>query len=171
VWSSFVTAVFAFTGIELVGVTADEAQNPRKTIPRAIRLTFARIAFFYVTAVFLLGLLVPYNSSQLLFANSAGSTAAASPFVVAINISGIGTLPGILNGCIFIFTFSAANSGTLPLYFPLFLLLCHQLTSCKIYMLDLERSTASRGKGKPLLSLQKPQNMEFQSTHFYPTCS
>ncbi|RPB05063.1 dicarboxylic amino acid permease [Choiromyces venosus 120613-1] len=109
-WSTFVTATFAYLGTELVGVTVGEAQNPRKTIPRAIKLTFYRIVFFYVLSVFLLGMLVPYNSDQLLFANKAKSSAAASPFVVAIKLSGIPHLAGILNACILIFVFSASNS-------------------------------------------------------------
>lgn len=47
-WSSMVTAVFAYLGTELVGVTVGEAQNPRKVIPRAIKLTFWRIVVFYI---------------------------------------------------------------------------------------------------------------------------
>lgn len=47
---------------ELVGVTVGEAQNPRKTVPRAIKLTFYRILFFYCLSVLLLGMLVPYVS-------------------------------------------------------------------------------------------------------------
>ncbi|KAF7507612.1 hypothetical protein GJ744_010282 [Endocarpon pusillum] len=110
-WNTMVTAVFAYLGTELVGVTVGEAQNPRKTIPRAIKLTFYRILFFYVLSVFLLGMIVPYNSDSLAFAVESGrTTAAASPFVVAIQIAGIPHLPGILNGCILIFVFSAANS-------------------------------------------------------------
>lgn len=94
----------------MVGITVGEAQNPRKAIPRAIRMTFWRIAFFYVVTVFLLGLLVPYNSKELIFANKAGKTAAASPFVVAIRLAGIPKLPGIMNGCIMIFNLSASTS-------------------------------------------------------------
>ncbi|KAF2714424.1 dicarboxylic amino acid permease [Pleomassaria siparia CBS 279.74] len=112
-WASLVNAVFAYLGTELVGVTVGEAQNPRKTIPRAIKLTFYRILFFYCLSVFFLGMLVPYNSEQLAFANglaSDGPKASASPFVVAIKIAGIQYLPGILNACIILFTFSAANS-------------------------------------------------------------
>ncbi|EGE83765.2 hypothetical protein RJZ56_003407 [Blastomyces dermatitidis] len=109
-WSTMVTGTFAFLGTELVGVTVGEAQNPRKTIPRAIRLTFYRILFFYILSVFLLGMLVPYNSRELAFAAKSSSSAAASPFVVAIELSGIRVLPGILNACILIFVFSAANS-------------------------------------------------------------
>lgn len=109
-WSVMETATFAYLGTELVGVTVGEAQNPRKTIPRAIKLTFLRIVFFYILSVFFLGMLVPYNSSDLIFANSKSNSAAASPFVVAIRLSGISTLPGIVNGCILLFVFSACNS-------------------------------------------------------------
>lgn len=109
-WSSMITAVFAYLGTELVGLTVGEAQNPRKTIPRAIELTFWRIMIFYVLSVFLLGIIVPYSSPELSFANKQGSKASASPFVVAISLAGIKALPGILNGCILLFVFSTANS-------------------------------------------------------------
>ncbi|EON65718.1 hypothetical protein W97_04957 [Coniosporium apollinis CBS 100218] len=109
-WSSMITAVFAYLGTELVGVTVGEAQNPRKTVPRAIKLTFYRILFFYVLSVLLLGMIVPYDSPELAFATKASSSAAASPFVVAIQLAGIDVLPGFLNGCILLFVFSAANS-------------------------------------------------------------
>lgn len=110
VWSSMVTAVFAFLGTELVGVTVGEAQNPRKNVPRAIKLTFWRILIFYILSVLLLGMIVPYNSRELSQAGKSGTSAAASPFVVAIILAGIDVLPGFLNGCILIFVFSAANS-------------------------------------------------------------
>jgi amino acid transporter len=98
-------------GTELVGVTVGEAQNPRKTIPRAIKLTFFRILFFYVLSVFLLGMIVPYNSPDLIFATKVTTnSASASPFVVAIQRAGIAGLPGLLNGCILLFVFSASNS-------------------------------------------------------------
>lgn len=103
-------ATFAYLGTELVGVTVGEAQNPRRTIPRAIRLTFYRILFFYVLSVFLLGMLVPYDSPELAFATKQSSSASASPFVVAVKLAGINVLPGIINGCILVFVFSASNS-------------------------------------------------------------
>jgi len=105
-----VTAVFAFLGTELIGVTVGEAQNPRRNVPRAIKLTFWRIVIFYICSVFLLGLNVAYNDPLLLAATKRTNSAAASPFVVAIQIAGIKTLPGFLNGCILVFVFSAANS-------------------------------------------------------------
>jgi amino acid transporter len=109
-WSSLVNAVFAYLGTELIGVTVGEAQNPRKTIPRAIKLTFYRILFFYCLSVFFLGMLVPYDSNELKFANTTTVKASASPFVLAIRLAGIKHLPGILNACILLFTFSASNS-------------------------------------------------------------
>ncbi|KAL8967975.1 MAG: hypothetical protein Q9197_005134 [Variospora fuerteventurae] len=109
-WSTFVTATFAYLGTELVGVTVGEAQNPRRVIPRAIKLTFWRIVIFYVLSVLLIGMLVPYNSSALSFATKQTTGASASPFVVALIESGISGLPGFLNALILIFVFSAANS-------------------------------------------------------------
>ncbi|KAI9792534.1 MAG: hypothetical protein M1816_002054 [Peltula sp. TS41687] len=129
-WSTMVAATFAFLGTELVGVTVGEAQNPRKTIPRAIKLTFYRILFFYILSVLFLGMVVPYNSTDLAFANKASSTASASPFVVAIKVSGIKYLDHILNACILVFVFSAANSD---LY----------IASRTIYGLALERKAPS----------------------------
>lgn len=109
-WSTMVSATFAYLGTELVGVTVGEAQNPRRTIPRAIKLTFYRILVFYVLSVLLVGTLVPYNDKKLAFAINADSSAAASPFVVAIENSGIPVLSDIMNACILLFVFSAANS-------------------------------------------------------------
>ena len=55
-------------------------------------------------------MLVPYDSEELAFAQDATTGASASPFVVAIELAGIKALPGIINGCICLFVFSAANS-------------------------------------------------------------
>lgn len=53
---------------------------------------------------------MPYNSKDLIFATKQSSSAAASPFVVAIKLAGIQTLPSFLNACFLIFVFSASNS-------------------------------------------------------------
>jgi len=56
---------------------------------------------------------VPYNSDLLLSANNASNktvSAEASPFVVAATIAGVKAVPDIINVCLLIFTFSAANS-------------------------------------------------------------
>ena len=112
-WNVLTSAVFSFLGAELVGVTVGEAQNPRKAIPKAVKLTFFRIVFFYIILIFLLGLNVPYDSKLLLSANSSVDktvSAEASPFVVAAILAGVSAMPDIINVCLLVFTFSAANS-------------------------------------------------------------
>ena len=49
---SFQMVVFAFVGVELVGVSAAETANPKKNIPSAINKIPLRILFFYVGALF-----------------------------------------------------------------------------------------------------------------------
>ncbi|CAD6982640.1 unnamed protein product, partial [Tilletia controversa] len=109
-WSVASTALYAYMGSELVGVATGEVKNPRVAMPKAIRTTFYRIAFFYILGVFVLGLIVPADDPRLLGANKQKATAAASPFVVAIEIAGIRILPAIINGALLIFTLSASNS-------------------------------------------------------------
>ncbi|VEU20459.1 DEKNAAC101348 [Brettanomyces naardenensis] len=109
--SVLVTAVFAYLGTELVGITFGEAKNPRYTIKKAIKLTLIRIIVFYIFSVFLLGCCVAYNDPALLAAKKATvSNAAASAFVVAINNAKISGLPDVMNACILIFIISATNS-------------------------------------------------------------
>lgn len=106
----FVYALFCYLGIELTGIVAAEAENPRKNIPKAVKLTMYRLIVFYVTSIFLLGMCVAYNDPRLLSASKASTSAAASPFVVAIKNSGIEVLPHIFNACVLVFVFSACNS-------------------------------------------------------------
>lgn len=109
-WSALTTAVYAFSGTELVGVTVGEAKNPRLNMPKAVRMTFFRILFFYIISIFLLGRVVPYNSTDLAFAVGSKTSAAASPFVVAIKLAKITGLDHVVNACLLVFVFSAVNS-------------------------------------------------------------
>jgi amino acid permease len=79
---------------------------------RAVKLTFFRIVIFYILSVLFLGMVVPYNSPQLEFATGSTTSAAASPFVVAIKLAKIEVLDHIINACLLIFVISAATSGT-----------------------------------------------------------
>lgn len=91
-------------------MTAGEAQNPRRNVPRAVRRVIYRIAIFYYLGILVIGLLVPYDSPALKTALAGKHTAAASPFVLAIRNAGIPVLPHIVNGVILTSAFSAANS-------------------------------------------------------------
>lgn len=106
--SVFVTAAFAFTGTELVGLAAAETASPRKSLPTAIKQVFWRITLFYIVSLTLVGLLVPYNDPRLLLP---GSSAAASPFVIAIENAGIEVLPSVMNVVILIAVLSVGNSS------------------------------------------------------------
>ncbi|KAH8179775.1 amino acid permease domain-containing protein [Sarocladium implicatum] len=109
--SVFVTAAFSFTGTELVGLAAAETANPRKSLPTAIKQVFWRITLFYVVALTLVGLLVPYTEPRLTEGDNANTDARASPFVIAIQKAGIDVLPDIMNGVILIAVLSVGNSA------------------------------------------------------------
>jgi amino acid transporter len=106
-WSVFVQAAFSFIGTEILATTLGEAENPRRTVPRAIRSVFWRLVIFYVFGIFFISVLVPYTDDRLL---SPDANATASPFVIAINNAGIKALPSIVNAVILIAAWSAGNS-------------------------------------------------------------
>jgi len=105
----FVNAAFSFGGTELVGLAAAEAANPRQTLPKATKQVFWRITFFYIISLMLIGFIVPYTNPNLL---NGSSKAAASPFVIAIELGGIKILPSIFNAVILISVLSVGNSST-----------------------------------------------------------
>lgn len=105
----FVTASYSLAGTELIGLAAAELENPRKTLPRAVKQVFWRIFLFYFLSLTFIGLLVPYNSEDLL--GSSSTNVSASPFVLAIKYSGIKVLPSIFNGVILIAVVSVGNAA------------------------------------------------------------
>ncbi|KAG5961840.1 hypothetical protein E4U13_000980 [Claviceps humidiphila] len=107
--SVFVTAAFAFTGTELVGLAAAETANPRKSLPTAIKQVFWRITLFYIVALTLVGLLVRYDDPRLIDGDSPNNR--ASPFVIAIEEAGIEVLPSVMNAVILIAVLSVGNSA------------------------------------------------------------
>ena len=111
VCSVFVTAAFSFAGTELCGLAAAETADPRKTLPRAVKQVFWRITLFYIVALLIVGLIVPYTDPQLLSGTSSYD-ANASPFVIAIQNAGIKVLPDIMNAVILIAVLSVGNSST-----------------------------------------------------------
>ncbi|KAF8203090.1 amino acid permease [Pholiota molesta] len=102
-------AAFSFVGTETVAIAAGEAKNPRRNIPKAINRVSVRILLFYILGTAIIGLLVPSNSPGLNLASTKG-TAAASPFVIAIERAGIKSLPSVINACLITSASSAASS-------------------------------------------------------------
>ncbi|SPN97006.1 probable amino acid transport protein GAP1 [Cephalotrichum gorgonifer] len=115
--SVFVTAAFSFIGTELVGLAAAETANPRKSLPTAIKQVFWRITLFYIVALTLVGLLIPYDEPRLLSdptdksTDKFTTTANASPFVIAIENAQISVLPSVMNAVILIAVLSVGNSA------------------------------------------------------------
>ncbi|KAK6205462.1 general amino acid permease [Scheffersomyces amazonensis] len=106
--SVFVTAAYSLAGSEMVGLASAEVKNPRKVLPKAIRQVFWRLFLFYFLSLMLVGLIVPYNSPDLL---GASTDMSISPFVVAMRLGGIKVLPAIFNACILISVVSVGNSA------------------------------------------------------------
>ncbi|ORY36149.1 hypothetical protein BCR33DRAFT_742932 [Rhizoclosmatium globosum] len=104
---AFVTAFFSYGGTELVGLTAGEAANPRKSVPRAINGTFYRVFLFYIGAIFIVGVLLPPNSEILNPSNASRE----SPFVYVYNVVGISFGSHLMNAVVIIAALSAANSS------------------------------------------------------------
>ena len=98
---SLVMVMFAYLGIELVGVTAGEAKNPEKTLPAAIDKVFWRILIFYVGALFVIMSLYPWNQIGTI----------GSPFVLTFEKLGIRAAAGIINFVVLTAALSSCNSG------------------------------------------------------------
>lgn len=102
----FMAAGFSFQGTELIGVTAGESENPRENIPRAIRSIFWRILLFYILAILLIGMLIPYSNEQL-----ASGDISTSPFTIIFEKAGLAVAASIMNAVILTSVLSAGNSG------------------------------------------------------------
>lgn len=79
-WTTLESSAFAYLGTEVVALCAAEAENPRKTIPMAIRRVFWRILFFYIGTALIVGIIVSPDNASLL----TGTEAAKSPWFVPL---------------------------------------------------------------------------------------
>ncbi|QQZ08642.1 amino acid permease [Heyndrickxia vini] len=93
--------MFAYLGIEMLGVTAGEAKNPEKTISKAVNTVFWRILIFYVGALFVIMSIYPWNEIGT----------AGSPFVMTFEKIGIRQAAGIINFVVLTAALSSCNSG------------------------------------------------------------
>jgi AAT family amino acid transporter/aromatic amino acid transport protein AroP len=96
--------MFAFGGIELIGMAAAEANEPKKTIPKAINQVVVRILVFYIGSLTILLSLVPWNQLDL-------GGLDKSPFVMIFSQMGIGWAAHLLNFIILTAALSVYNSG------------------------------------------------------------
>ncbi|MFJ5442090.1 proline-specific permease ProY [Pectobacterium sp. CHL-2024] len=92
--------MFAYGGVEIIGITAGEAKDPQKSIPRAINSVPWRILVFYVGTLFVIMSIYPWNQ--------VGTN--GSPFVLTFQHMGITAAAGILNFVVITASLSAINS-------------------------------------------------------------
>lgn len=105
----FMAAGFSFQGTELLGVAAGESENPRKNIPAAIRQVFWRILLFYILAILVIGLIIPYTTESLLSSDIKDIT--VSPFTLVFERAGLAFAASVMNAVILTAILSAGNSG------------------------------------------------------------
>lgn len=99
-FAGFQMVIFSFVGVELVGLTAAEAQNPKVTIKKAINEVPMRIILFYVLAIIAILIVIPWNKVST----------DSSPFVQTLAATGIRNAGSIINFVVISAAVSSANS-------------------------------------------------------------
>jgi amino acid transporter, AAT family len=103
VWLAMSLTLTSYMGIEIIGVTAGEAHQPAKTIPRAMRTVTARLILCYVLSITVMLAMTPWDKM------SSGLT--GSPFVFAFRSAGIPYAAGIMNLVVIAAALSSANTN------------------------------------------------------------
>ncbi len=93
--------VFAYNGIEMIGITAGEMQDAERQVPKAIRAVIVRIVVFYVGSVVLLAMLLPSDMYK----------AGVSPFVSVFERLGWGWMGTAMTFVVVTAALSSCNSG------------------------------------------------------------
>ncbi|MBP0632474.1 amino acid permease [Cupriavidus sp. AcVe19-1a] len=93
--------MFSFGGLELVGITAAEADSPEKTIPKATNQVIYRILIFYVGALAVLLSLYPWENV----------VTGGSPFVLIFHALNSNWVANVLNVVVLTAALSVYNSG------------------------------------------------------------
>ena len=93
--------LFAYVGIEMIGLSAGEAENPKKTIPMAIDSLAWRILIFYMGAILVILAIFPWNE--------VGQQ--GSPFVVMFERIGLREAAGLINFVVITAALSSCNAG------------------------------------------------------------
>lgn len=106
---TFLIAGFSFQGTEMVGIAAGESATPETSVPKAIKQVFWRILLFYIFAIFIIGMIIPYTNPNLLSAEA--TDVAISPFTLVFEKAGLAFAASVMNAVILTSVLSAGNSG------------------------------------------------------------
>lgn len=99
--AGFQIAIFAFVGVELVGTTAAETQDPERNLPKAVNSIPVRIIIFYVLSLTVVMSVTPWNHVN----------PNMSPFVSLFSQAGIAAAAIIMNLVVLSSVMSSMNSG------------------------------------------------------------
>jgi GABA permease len=101
VFAAIVVVIFSMVGAEVVTIAAAETPDPERAIARATNAVVARIGIFFVGSVFLLVVILPWNSVEL----------GASPYVAALKHMGLRGADQVMNAVVLTAVLSCLNSG------------------------------------------------------------
>ncbi|WP_433559671.1 amino acid permease [Pseudonocardia xinjiangensis] len=105
VFLAMVFVVFSFVGTEVVSVTAAEAENPARDVPRAARQMVLRLALFYVLAIAVVLTIAPWSQT------AKGGSLDASPFVRVLEAAQVPAGASVMNFVILTAALSSANTN------------------------------------------------------------
>ncbi|MGH3958903.1 amino acid permease [Mycobacterium sp.] len=108
--------VSAMVGAEVATIAAAETPNPARAVRRATNTVVVRILIFYVGSVFLLAVILPWNSLE----------PGVSPYIAALTVMGIPAAGHIVNAVILTAVLSCLNSGLYTASRMLFVLAAHR---------------------------------------------
>lgn len=102
VFTAIFTVFFAYVGIELVGVSAEESVNPERDVPRALIWTAVLVAALFIISSLILIAIVPWTRA---------ATTSISPFVDALNTLHVPVIATIFNWVVIIASLSSVDGG------------------------------------------------------------
>lgn len=101
IFSAIVVVIFSMVGAEIATIAAAESKDPAKAISRATNSVIYRVAIFFVGSIFMVAVIVPWNSPEL----------GTSPFVTAFRTMGIPAADHIMRAVVLTAVLSCLNSA------------------------------------------------------------
>jgi GABA permease len=130
-----VTVIFSMVGAEVATIAAAESENPERAVAKAANSVITRICLFFVGSVFLLSVILPWNSEEL----------SGSPFVAAFTEMGIPYADDIMNAVVLTAVLSCLNSGLYTASRMLFVLAARREAPAQLVNVN--------GRGVPMVAI------------------
>ena len=99
--SALLVVIFAFGGVEIVAVAAAETADPGRSIRKAVNTILWRILIFYMGAVTIMLLALPWNDPSL----------KEAPFVAVLNAAGLPAIAALIGIVIVVALLSSLNAN------------------------------------------------------------